>query len=193
MIKKLTWMFHAMFITHYGEFNWLSITSIVAICTLIGSMIYNRRKIKADLVSKARLEWMDKVRTLYAMFIEYFAHYKYLYDECFVENEASKQDLDFLMDKIRKTYYELKLYIPANTSNELLLKDIELIWCELSYISDYYNYGRKHNLIKSVKFNNERTNYDEVVDEYLSELVTKSANDGSQYFKKEWEKVKNGE
>lgn len=185
-------VWNAFFVTSDGKFNWLSVTALIAIGTFIWSIFYNKKKLKADLISKARLEWMDKIRTLYATFIEDFGRYKYLYDAYFVEKEGSKSGLDALMDEIRRIYYELKLYIPKNQSNKLLLDNIELLWCELSYISDYYNYGRQHGLLITIKSNQKRSSYDKAVDKYLSDLLIKAAEDGSKYFKKEWERAKEG-
>lgn len=192
MIKLVRIVIEKMFFTHYGEFNWISVTAIIAIFTLLISTIFNQRKLKADLVSKARLDWMNRVRKLYATFIADFGKYKYLYDSLFVEHEGKKSELDDLMNEIRKTYYELNLYIPINCSNKLLLRNIELLWNELSYISDYYNYGRSKGYILSVKLGQKRSNYDEVIDIYLSNLMIKASRDGSEFFKKEWEKTKKG-
>ena len=190
--ESLSKILLAFFTTSGGKFNWLSITSLIAIGTFAWSIYYNKKKLRADLISKTRLEWMDKVRTLYAKFIEDFGRYKYVYDAFFVENEGEKSELITLMDEIRKTYYELKLYIPDNSSNRLILDNINLLWYELSYISDYYNYGRAHGLLTSIKYDPKRSHYDEVVDIYLSKLLIKAAEDGSRYFKQEWEKAKEG-
>lgn len=185
-------IWQVLFFTQGGRFNWLSITSIVAIVTFIWSIIYNKKKLKADLISKARLNWMDKVRSLYAAYIEAFGEYRYLYSEVFVEKDRDKKELDNKMVEVRKLYYELELYIPSNKSNSDLLKYINLMWYELSYISDYYNYGRQHDKIVSVKTGVKRSNYETVVDEYLDRLIEEAYTLGNHFFKEEWEKVKKG-
>jgi hypothetical protein len=91
------------------------------------------------------------------------------------------------MDEIRRLYYELNLYIPDNDSNKIILDDINLLWYELRYIGDYYDYGIINNLFAR------STSYELDVDKYVSGLIIRSSTDGSKYFKNEWEKIKKGQ
>lgn len=52
------------------KFQWVGATSIIAIITLAVNAWDNRRKFKADLISKSRLEWINDVRSRTASFIE---------------------------------------------------------------------------------------------------------------------------
>lgn len=185
-------IFKIFFLTNEGQFNWISVTALIAICTFIWSVWFNHRKLKADLISKSRIEWMTKVRDLYAEYIKYFGIYRYDYDQYVMENNGSNEHLSEEMSNIRKLYYKLKLYIPDNDSNVLLLRNIELIWSELSYIQDFYNRGRIHGWIASTRLGLFSSSYEMVTNQYLDNLILDAVRDGSEYFKKEWDKVKQG-
>lgn len=45
-----------------GNFNWYAITAIVAIASLLSSSYYTAKKYKADLISTARISWLNSVR-----------------------------------------------------------------------------------------------------------------------------------
>lgn len=62
--------FGYFFNTDKGHFNWVFVTSIVAICTFIWTIWFNSKKYKADLVSKTRIEWLQEIRELYGKYIE---------------------------------------------------------------------------------------------------------------------------
>lgn len=135
---------------------------------------------------------MENVRRLFASYIEDFGEYRYLYSEVFVENTLPKKMLDSKMAEFRRLYYELQLYVPNNDSNQSLLKYINLMWIELSYISDYYDYGRSKGYINPSKMNLKMTNYEKFPSNYLDKLILKASTSGSEYFKIEWDKAKNG-
>lgn len=182
-----------LFFTKEGRFNWLSVTSIIAIVTFIWSFIYNRKKLKADLVSKARIDWMNQVRPLLAEYLAAVPKYMYMYNKVTLDHdEDTRSALDDKMDEIKRLYYELNLYIPTNDSNKVVLKDMELLWGELDNITSYYNYGVQKNLFGCKENNYKHSDYETEVDKYISGLINKAAVDGSKYFKKEWEKVKAG-
>ncbi len=186
-------IWQALFTTKQGRFNWLSVTALVAIVTLICSMIYNKKKLKADLISKARIDWMTEVRPLLAEYLAAVPKYMFMYNKATLDHDKKAiSALDDKMDEIKRLYYELILYIPNNDSNKVVLTDMELLWGELSNITRYYNYGVKNNLFgcKSNKY--QRSHYETEVDKYISGLINKTAVDGSKYFKKEWEKAKAG-
>lgn len=168
----------------------MAVTALIAIGTFIWSIRFNKRKLRAELISKSRIEWMNKTRDLYANYIKYFGIYRFDYDQFIMEKIGSNENLTEEMSNIRLLYYELKLYIPNNKSNRLLLKNIELIWGELEYIQDFYNYGRKKHKIVSNKLNVNTSNYQKVTEDYLDNLILTAVTDGSKYFKNEWEKAK---
>lgn len=191
--KAIIFIFKRAFLTDSGYFNWISVTGIIAIITLIWTVSFNSKKYRADLVSKARIDWMNQVRPLYAQYLAAVPHYIFLYSKAMVDNdENARATLDDEMDEIKRLYYELNLYVPHNKSNKIILDDIDLLWNELSYIVPYFNYGNKKGLFRSELNRYRRSNYESVVDEYISGLINKSSADGNKYFKVEWEKIKKG-
>lgn len=176
-----------LFFTNKGYFNWIAITGIIAIVTFIWTIWFNNKKYRADLISKTRIDWMNQVRPLYAQYIEAVPHYMFLYNKVMVgHDKRAKEVLTEHMDEIRRLYYELNLYIPDNDSNKIILNYINLLWYELRYVGDYYDYGIRKNLFSR------STSYELDVDKYVSGLIIRSSTDGSKYFKNEWEKIKKG-
>ncbi len=182
-----------LFFTDKGYFNWIAITSTIAIGTFIWTIWFNNKKYRADLISKARIDWMNQVRTLLAEYLAAVPNYIYLYSKAMVDGDKeSKKMLTNKMDEIKRLYYELNLYIPRNSSNAEILKNIDLLWGELDYITPYYNRGIAKNLMASERNNFRETDYEDVVDDYISRLVNKTSTVGSEYFKQEWERAKKG-
>ncbi|WP_285213820.1 hypothetical protein [Lactiplantibacillus plantarum] len=183
-------VFNIFFIDHYGKFNWIGITSILAIATLTLNAWDRRRQFKADLVSQSRIKWMAEVRPIVARFIEEISNYMYLYNRFAVGNEPSlNSELTEIMSNIRKDYYLIKLYVPTK-SNEKLLNKIELLFGELHYISEYYDYGMTAGKIDPRV---PSTPYLTVVDKYISEMINQAVEDGQKYFKDEWKRAKSGD
>lgn len=136
---------------------------------------------------------MNQVRPLYAQYLAAVPKYMYLYNKAMVDGDKlAKESLDDKMDEIKRLYYELNLYIPNNDSNKSILVDIKLLWGELSYIGDYYDYGIRRNYFAAKINRYNGTSYDTEVDKYISKLINKASMDGNEYFKNEWEKIKKG-
>lgn len=183
--------FKFVFLNRQGDFQWVGLTALIAVISLTVTAWDNRRKFKADLISKSRIDWMKTVRNLLAAYVTDVQKYMYMYYLFSVDKKTDKKTInDKLTEKmndIKKNYYKLKLFIPKNESNQKILGNIELIWNELSYIGNYYDYGIRKNY-----FENSKSHYMNIVDNYLSALFTKAIEDGSEYFKVEWEKAKSG-
>ncbi|CAB1721839.1 hypothetical protein [Lactiplantibacillus plantarum] len=183
-------VFNIFFIDHYGKFNWIGITSILAIATLTLNAWDRRRQFKADLVSQSRIKWMAEVRPIVARFIEEISNYMYLYNRFAVDNKPSlNSQLTEIMSNIKKDYYLIKLYVPTK-SNEKLLNKIELLFGELHYISEYYDYGLRTGKIDPRVSS---TPYLTVVDKYISQMMNQAVEDGQAYFKDEWKRAKSGD
>ncbi|MFT8669474.1 MAG: hypothetical protein ABF778_06995 [Liquorilactobacillus hordei] len=184
--------FKFVFLNRQGDFQWVGLTALIAVISLTVTAWDNRRKFKADLISKSRIDWMKTVRNLLACYVTDVQKYMYMYYLFSVDKKTDKKTInDKLtekMDDIKKDYYELKLFIPKNKSNQKVLRNIDLIWDELSYIGDYYDYGIPKGYFRDIK-----SHYVKMVDNYMSDLFDKTIEDGSKYFKEEWEKAKSGE
>lgn len=70
------------------KFQWVGATSIIAIITLAVNAWDNRRKFKADLVSKSRLEWLARVEKITA---DLYTNYYQFIDDSY--SYFSSQDL----------------------------------------------------------------------------------------------------
>ncbi len=55
-------VFLKMFLDNQNSFQWGSVTAIAAVLAIIYSWQSNNKNIKANLVSKARIEWIQNVR-----------------------------------------------------------------------------------------------------------------------------------
>ncbi|KAF5440912.1 MULTISPECIES: hypothetical protein [Pediococcus] len=57
-----TYLYRYLFQDSNGKFAWTGFTAIIAIITLAINAWDNRRKFKADLISKSRIAWIENVR-----------------------------------------------------------------------------------------------------------------------------------
>lgn len=182
-----------LFVTDDNKMNWIGLTGIIAIAGLIYNLYDGRRRFRGDIRSKSRIDWMKNVRPLVANYVTDISNYMYFYYLLNIEkDEEKKQRINAVLTErmrlIRSEYYQINLYIPRNDSNKQILDNIDLLYGELHNIGPYYDYGLIHSKIG----NRKQTNYEVVVEEYISDLINKTVKDGSEYFKKEWEKAKQG-
>lgn len=173
------------------KFQWIGATSIIAIITLGVNAWDNRRKFRADLISKSRITWMADTKRILSEYYQVFSEYAYVYSKFATEKRPEESNklnsqMTELMGKIRRIYYEILLNIPDNESNEPLLKYVKLIFGELNNMVKYYEYGQS----KSFEL---ESHYYTVVDKYISNLIITGVKESSVYFKKEWERAKKGE
>lgn len=184
-------VFRHFFVDKDGKFIWLGATSIITVITLGVNAWDNRRKFRADLISKSRIKWIADTKQIISEYYQVFSEYIYVYHKFFMEKRPEESEklnnkLTGLMGKIRQKYYEISLSIPDNESNEPLLRNVKLTFGELNNIGKYYEYGRNQ-LFEA------RNPYYTVVDNYISNLINTGVRDSSIYFKKEWERAKKGE
>lgn len=192
-LNSLLFVGDFLFVTDKKKMNWIGLTGIIAIAGLIYNLYDGRRRFRGDIVSKSRIDWMKSVRPLIANYVTNVSNYMYLYHLHQTEDNIEKKNtlneqLTEKMALIRSQYYQIILYVPNNDSNLSILKNVNLIYGELNYIGKYYDFGIKKGKI----FKSKNTEYEEVVDEYISDLFMKTIKDSSDYFKKEWDKAKQG-
>ncbi len=191
-----TYLYRYLFQDSNGKFAWTGFTAIIAIITLAINAWDNRRKFRADLVSKSRIEWMNTVRPYISEYYENFNKYIFEYAQ-FMDAENGSEEkkkcndvLSARMHKIKKSYYNIKLYVPRGESNKKLLKNINLTWDELSYVGPYFEHGFRVGKIRRKEI--VQQNYSKIVIKYVSDLSKDGIEDASIYFKNEWEKAKKG-
>lgn len=182
-----------LFVTDKNKMNWIGLTGIIAIVGLVYNLYDGRRRFRGDVRSKSRLEWMNTVRPLLANYVTHISKYLFLYDTfAFANNDQQRsqknKELTEKMEQIRSEYYQLILYVPDNTSNVLLIRNINLLFGELNNIVRYYERGISSGEIIEI----DTTSKQEIVDDYISELISKTIQEGGTYFKNEWERAKKG-
>ena len=62
--------FQYFFNTDSGHFNWILVTSIIAIATFIWTIWFDNKKYRADLVLKTKIEWLQDMRNVYGKYIK---------------------------------------------------------------------------------------------------------------------------
>lgn len=184
--------FNHFFVDGYNKFNWIGITSALAIISLTFNAWDRRRQFNADLKSKSRIKWMAEVRPIIARFVEEVSSYMYLYNCFAVGNQSNlNSKLTETMSNLKKDYFLIKLYIPSE-SNEKVLNKLELLYGELYYIPKYYNYGLESGKIHPLNARQPRQAYEIIVDKYISKLMNEAVEDAQEYFKDEWDRAKQG-
>ena len=162
-----------LFITENEKMNWIGLTGIIAIVGLVYNLYDGRRRFRGDIVSKSRIDWMKKVRTLVATFI---SDYDLL---LFTMNNKNAEKAEIIVGgtnglatRIKRNYYEILLYVPDNKSNALLLDNIEKLY---NFLAEEYTSSISYEKIREIK-----------------DLIRKTVSDSSEYFKNEWEIAKKG-
>lgn len=69
-----------IFLNKTGEFQWLGVTSIVAIFTLLFTSINTIKKNKADLVAKSRIEWIQEVKKIMSTYLRDVHYYPFIFE-----------------------------------------------------------------------------------------------------------------
>lgn len=138
----------------------------------------NKESIKANLTTKARIEWIEKVRELIAEFVAILFQWGELYDEykslsSESKNQTRRKELNKLLDEKKDRIDILKnlikLYFP-NDEDKTFLNHFE----------------KSMNLLISSKNDPEKKL---LYHQSLNELIEESRS----YLKKEWDKTKIGE
>lgn len=198
-----------LFVTEKNKFNWIGITSVLAIISLTFTAWDSRRKLKADVVSKSRVQWINSVRPLVAKFLVNSKYYMTYYIDIQIQSEnlkianndfkqyetGAKQEesqREIIIDKknkinelLRETeniFNEIKLNLPEDKSgdNATLMKSINVVYDELKNIKNNY---------KNAKNDGEEKQLSDRVITEINNVVSV----GSSYFKNEWERAKKGE
>lgn len=198
-----------------GHFPWVGVSAFLAGIGLILNSIQNRRKFKADLVSKSRIEFMKEARenisTFYAL---QYSRYKdtlnveieRLYAELAPNYEIRKEHLinyfekvDENNDNITKVQIEkthLKLLFPKSDKNEKILSCLENVSQKAENLKKVIEQATQSNIEKKNIFITalDISEEQEVVNAYkeFEEAATKFIDVSSEYIQREWETAKLG-
>lgn len=139
-----------------GDFQWLAVTAISAIFTFFCTTIIALRKNKADLVAKARIDWIEKVRENTSNLISVL-----------LTLQREEKDFNLTWGNGEKYSEILKLYFSSKTNNEAG-KDI-FIEGHILVVSE---------MAKKVLFNSESNeNKNEYIIEYITCLMKMNRDD----------------
>ncbi|MCP8859477.1 hypothetical protein [Latilactobacillus curvatus] len=191
--------FNHFFVDNDNKFNWIGITSVLAIISLTFTAWDSRRKLKADLVSKNRIKWLERLKdhiTLYCLaqqtrLVTLELMFRYHKDETkdgklrdwgVDQINKNQENLDVsTIDASKSTaLITLNLFRNDDTMETKLLENIMKIDREINNYQDLltdeeYNEGYIYDMESRMK--------------EIDDLLEHSAI----YFKREWEKAKRGE
>lgn len=165
-----------------GRFDWYALSAFIAGLTYLTNSAYNRKKFRADLISKSRIEWLQIVRNTMAEYLAKAQMYLFIYKEYFLESrdddEVNLSRLNKYGEDLDRLQNKLYLYISDNKGNTELNTKI-------GNVTSYLN-----NLPKPAKSNNGFSNLETFTlkDNVIVELRACSR----EYIKNEWERAKRG-
>lgn len=184
--------YFSYFFVNGKNFNWIGITSILAIITLTYTALDNRKKLKADLVAKSRVKWLEEARAISARVVKTqrvsLGIFRTINRD--IENHGS----------VNKEFYEklIEIYDGETIKGEEARSLFEM----------YFNNGngKKKKLVEMLdnimEHRQEKFDYlvykksnkkiDESDIEELDNEIKYFVESLTEYFKEEWEKAKSG-
>ncbi|WP_270333116.1 hypothetical protein [Ligilactobacillus acidipiscis] len=165
-------LLHNFFFDEKGYFQWVGITALTAICSLLASVWITLKRNKADLVSKSRIEWIQKNKETISLYLRGVKFYPYLFNQWKI-GKATQKEVDDLATEIEINYYLLVMNFSDNDDNKQINKSIEDCMFYVNSIQHFWNSNEKNQL----------NNYIPVAN------LAKVSRD---YFKREWERAKKG-
>lgn len=201
-------VWHLRFFNHFfvdgdNKFNWIGITSVLAVISLTFTAWDSRRKMKADLVSKSRIKWMDSLKDSLSSYCSYqqdrlaALHLIYMYSlsgKIKIADFSEKMSVtyDGLVERMNNAGVNtmkynwllvLSLHRPKygeDSYKERILDQIANIEKEITRIQNAQD-GDKLASINEQDFVNARN------------LIKQTNELTAEYLKNEWERAKRGE
>lgn len=164
-----------MFSTGDGHhFQWVGISTILAVIAFIFNAIWNKKNFNADIKSKSRIDWMKTVRDNYSEFLAISKEiFEILTDKEKVsiknktENELSKPELSHLNEismKLFSIHNKLILYVPEK-SNELITGAVDDVFVYTENMISKYNKSNSTNVYRS-----DRSYMDDYIDKNYEDI-----------------------
>lgn len=190
-----------LFVTDKGKFQWVGVSAAGAGLGLVINAIDNRKKIKADLVSKSRITWISSMRDLCAEYAACAREYKTSFQSVRLKelqmfsDEGSDQEiyLDYAKTKdnhlqIEKRFktiaYKMQLNISEAEDNAEMYtrfndikENIEIFRTRLNDVENLYEY-----IVEDERSTMHADEFEKSIQAFLET--------GRKYFKKEWDKSK---
>lgn len=160
------------FFDEKGHFQWLGLTSVTAIVSLVLTNYMTAKKNRSDLVSKSRIEWIQKNKEIMSLYLQEVKYYPYLLD-ALKNNKATRQQLDDLVINIEVNYNLLLMNFSDNKDNA------QINTC----IKDCFIFVQCYEVFW------ESNDTDQAQNIWPIENLSTVSRD---YFKREWEKAKRG-
>lgn len=196
-----SWLINMLFVTDKNKFNWTGIASILAIAGLIFNFWDSRRKVRADLVSKSRINWMLTVREKYADYLTlvYEVAQDVINLKKMLPRDTKNQErfnyiknrLDDRNVKLQNNYNFLLLYITENSNEKLYGPIVDLHYEIAQMVHELYlELNPNINDISDQRYSGIYPCKPEKIE--IFQLINIAIKSASEYFKNEWEKAKQG-
>jgi len=173
-----------------------SVTVLIAGLTFLANTFLAWKSYRADLISKARIKWLDEARNLSTQLIHTYYRSSMevngLYSFTDEVEDAERIDsamnaLDVNYDKFMEYRTLFMMYFGPNDENDEFLQILEKIKCTLdNYKLTYHHYCEGK--YSADEADNITKGYAEEGKSYLKEFSKRCR----EYFKEEWVKVKKG-
>lgn len=185
LINNKNKLLRLIFLTKENEFQWLAITSILAIATFLFTSINTVKKNKADLVAKSRIEWIQEVKQIMAIYLKDVTYYPFLFKKYAKNNTSDSKRLELetelneLALRIKQNKNLLLLHLSNNEDNKQLNECIQDCEKWIKNMRVRWRIQTKGN-----------TNVD--LFEYKLTPIDNLLIVSREYFKREWDKSKKG-
>lgn len=190
-------VWHLRFFNHFfvdsdNKFNWIGITSVLAIISLTFTAWDSRRKFKADLISKSRIKWINEFRKIVAEYLQQVSEYWLLMAKYNKSDERGKNELflevNNITTRLQKSLSLIQLQFGEGKRNNEFLEYFEIfsvIVNDNRYVINKIYDGEEITKEESQTL----LNIDKNCRKHIGDVVEKSR----KYLKEEWEKAKKGE
>ncbi|MCP8850831.1 hypothetical protein [Latilactobacillus sakei] len=175
-----------LFVTPKG-FNWVGVTSLVALISFTFTAWDSRRKINADLISKSRVQWIKEVRNMTAVMVTNAIYLTSVLPQE-VDEDSAKRLRDSSTTLLEKATL-IKLYFPVNDSDGRNKDLVDMVIQVEDEISKYTNFiNEEYPKLDKAKIATKFGNIQKIMLDDINELRDAVA----VYTKEEWEKAKHG-
>lgn len=161
------------------------ISAIVALVTVISNFISHKQKLKAEIIGKARIEWLQNAREIS---VEFLNSYTELINTVMTTRDLSEHRK--VLEKYNNNMYKLKLYYPVKRKNgEPNYDHVKIVNTLNELEKNFKNFSSeikdiiKNDIDPQIRISNmDIKNLDSNVEEFIMK--------SSIYFKKVWEQAK---